>query len=229
MVYAEESQTMTQLKKIIIWVLLIASIGTVIYFAVQLFFANKQDSEQRPAVQFITDTVTVTEYRDRVEYRDKLIYKVIYTNVTPLVPRAERVIDTVFKESVKYKDMILSLKSGRKNVEVFAYNEHDSLLKKYIFENAGSQYMVWADSGAVRLDRQWLTWDGIDIGVKGYFAVSDKYLKTLSGPFIEGSAFLPGVKTGVSLFGKLGVSGGVYYNTTDKKINLLTEVNYKIF
>lgn len=216
------------MKKTIIYILLFAAIGIVIYFVFALMAADKKDNTPVSAVQYKTDTLVKIEYVDRVEYRDNFIYKTVFRNVAPDYVHAEEIHDTAFINSIKYKDMILTLQKGRKYIEVFGWNEHDSLLKKYRFENVGTEFNVWADSGAIRVDEKWLTWKGIDAVGRGIFTVSKQYLKDVSGPFIEDRNYYAGLKTGITLFDKIGIDGGAYYDFNNRGLKLETEISYKL-
>lgn len=217
------------MKRTIIYILLFAAIGIVVYFVFALIAADKKDNTQVPAVQYKTDTLVKVEYVDRVEYRDNFVYKTVYRNVTPPSVKGEKIHDTTFIESVKYKDMILTLRKGRKNIEVFGWNEHDSLLKKYEFENVGTEFNVWADSGAIRVDEKWATWKGIDAVVRGSFLVSRTFLRDNTGPFITDRNYYAGLKTGLQLFNKVGVDGGAYYDYNNRDWKIEAELSYKLY
>ena len=219
---------MTSVKKVIIWFLLIASIGSAIYYLIQLYQADKKDTTPVSAVMFKTDTLVKIEYKDVIEYRDRFIYKTVYTNVTPSAEYGEKIPDTVFQKEMKYRDMILTLKKGRKDIEVFGWNEHDSLLKKYTFENVNNEFIAYADSGIIRIDEKWLNWKGIDAVIRGSFSISPKFLRDASGPFIEDRNYYAGLKTGILIGDKIGLDGGAYYDYLNAGWKLEAELSYKL-
>jgi len=217
---------MNKWTEILIVTLVLIIIGLGIWMTLNLIKSDVP--EPSPAVLYKRDTVTVVEYKDVIKYRDKFIYKTIYTNVTPLVPSAEVVHDTTFINSVKYRDMILSLEKQRKKIIVFGWNENDSLLKKYEFENVGNEFVAYADSGAVRIDKKRVEWTGLDLFVRSEFTVSKTFLRDATGQFIEDRNHSIGLKTGIQM-GKIGIDGSMHYNLFNRDWILEGQLNLKLY
>jgi len=216
------------MTKTIIYILAFVVLAIIGYFLFSLWLADKADNTPRPSIQYIqrTDTVLKVEYKDRIKYRNNIIYKTVFRDVTPLVPEAQIIRDTVFQNSIQYRDMILTLEKNRKDIIAFGWNEHDSLLKKYIFPNVGSEFIAYADSGAIRIDSKRVTWKGIDAVIRGSFTVNPKFLRDASGPFIDERNYYAGLKTGITLFDKIGVDGGAYYDYNNASWKLETELSF---
>ena len=169
----------------------------------------------KPDTIYLTDTLTVERYSEKVK-RDTVIRwyeKVIYKEVEPEKIYVEK-IDSVFIETIKYKDLILRVEKTRNALRIFAVNLQDSLLKEYNVADVGQEWTATSTTGNVFLKSKRVTWYGIE----PYIFYSQNDLKDWTI-----NKFGAGIRTGIML-NRLKFTVGAEYS--DKRGRLKLESSY---
>lgn len=164
-----------------------------------------------------TDTLTVERYSEKVK-RDTVIRwyeKVIYKEVEPEKIYVEK-IDSIFIETIKYKDLILRVEKTRNKLSIFAVNLRDSLLKEYNFADVGQEWTATSVTGNVFLKSKRVTWYGIE----PYIFYSQNDLKDWTI-----NKFGAGIRTGITL-NRLKLTIGAEFGEDKGKLKLESSYNF---
>lgn len=171
----------------------------------------------RPDTILVTDTLTVERYSEKVKHDTviKWYEKVIYKEVEPEKIYVEK-IDSVFIETIKYKDLILRVEKSRNKLSIFAVNLQDSLLKEYNFADVGQEWTATSVTGNVFLRSKRITWYGIEPYI--FYSQNDLKDWTLN-------KFGAGIRTGI-VFNRLKFTVGAEFSEDKGKLKLESSYNF---
>ena len=197
-------------KYLVIASLILAIIGTII---LTRFFTPKPEG-----TIFIHDTTTLTRYQTELK-RDTIIKwyeKIVWKEVKPEIIYSQKV-DSIFIETIKYKDLMLKIEKKGNNLKIFAVNISDSLIKEYNFADVGQDFTATSTTGNIFVKSKKLYWTGFE----PYLNYSLNNLKWKEGEFNIG------LRTGLE-YNNIYVKPYFNYNTSLKDLRGGLELGYTL-
>lgn len=166
----------------------------------------------------IHDTTVIDRFHTEIK-KDTVIKwyeKIVYKNVLPNVIY-ETKIDSVFIETIKYKDVMLKVEKSGYSIKIFAVNVKDSLIKEYNFAGVGQDWTATSTTGNVFLKAKRLNWNGVTpYFLYGYGLQDNK------------QGFVLGIETGFT-FTRLNINGYIDYNNKHNDLMTGLKLSYNLF
>jgi len=131
-------------------------------------------------------------------------------------------IDTVLRELIRSWDVMLSVKKIGRSLYIYAYNENDSLLKQYVYENVGNNFIATSATDRIVIKSQRWYWNGVNPYVQYSQPVNKDFKK------FNASNFKPGITTGFNYNDRLHFDIGAGYELHRKEVVLDAKVSFKL-
>ena len=205
---------MSSTFKIILIVLY--SIAVIIITAL-LYRSCNPVSPSPPVVVVDTTIITRTEIEVQTDTVVRWYEKIVYKQVEPKIIYVQKLqrdtvnhTDSVFIELVRHTDVMLKLDKKGTSLVVKAFNQNDSLVKEYIFDDVYSNFTVTAQQNNLFVKTQKLYFDGLSL-----LAGASLRSSLLKHNLLNSLDYYAGLQSGftykerVSLLGDVGYDFGV--------------------
>jgi len=192
----------------------------VIALVIGIAIANIFNSCKKPQGTItVHDTTVITRYEKEL-VRDTVIKwyeKIVWRNVLPEIIYQQK-IDSVFVETIKYKDLMLKIEKKGNSLKIFAVNINDSLIKEYNFADVGQDFIATSTTGNIFVKSKKFYFYGIE-PFANYSLDNIKDWK--------GGNFNIGIRTGIEGF-NFALKPYINYNTQYKDLRAGLELSYKL-
>ena len=207
--------------KLILTIIAYAAIGLGCWwFATKLLGCEKDYAEKKTRI--VIDTQTVKRYSEQVK-RDtvvKFLEKVIYKQLEPKIIYKQHT-DTIFRETMKKKDVMIRIEKDEEDMSIYAYNEEAGEVKEYEFEDVGEDFIATSVDGNIMMQSQRFDWTGVDV-----FGGAELLNFKLKEP--EYRKYIIGLVTGMK-YKDLKLELGLDMDLNNKDVKTFLKLNYKLF
>jgi hypothetical protein len=127
-------------------------------------------SPSPPVVVVDTTIVTRTEIEIQTDTVVRWYEKIIYKQVEPKIIYVQKIhtdtvnhTDSVFIERIRHTDVMLKLDKKGQSLIIKTFNQNDSLVKEYVFDDVYPNFTVTAQQNNLFVKTQKLYFDGISL------------------------------------------------------------------
>lgn len=180
----------------------------------------KQKVIPYPETLIVHDTTTLIRYQTELK-RDTIVKwyeKIVYKEAKPEIIYQQKV-DTLFLQSIKFKDVMLKVNKTNNKLIIYAVNENDSVIKEFIFDDIGNNFVASSEINNVFVKSQKFYW----LGIEPYMNINASF----SNPINE-NYFNLGLRSGIDFKNKYFLKPFINYNTKEKfRFGIETSIIFK--
>lgn len=154
---------------------------------------------------------TVFVFVERIQWKELKPETVYYTKI-----------DTVLKELIKSWDVMLSVRKIGRSLYIYAYNENDSLIKQYIYEDVGNNFIATSATDRIVIKSQRWYFSGITAYLQYSHPVNSEFRK------FNALNLKPGITTGFNYNDRLHFDIGAGYQLRRKEVELDAKISFKL-